>query len=101
MIYASEYIRENTQGYVIYKNEIVSVTVSSVEDISRHGSSCYIIRFKEISKETFFSMYALSELAEAKRDLSNSLQKQIDSLKKTRKELKIQIKALRLNIKAL
>ena len=95
MIYASEYIRENTQGYVIYKNEVVPVTVSSVEDISRHGSSCYIIQFKEIPKETFFSMYALSELAEAKRDLSNSLQKQIDSLKIKRKELKDEIKSLK------
>ena len=95
MLYASEYIKEETQGYVIYKNEIVPVTVSSVEDISRHGSSHYIIHFKEIHKETFFSMYALSELAEAKRDLSNSLQKQIDSLKIERKELKNKIKTLK------
>ena len=95
MIYASEYIRENTQGYVIYKNEVVPVTVSSVEDISRHGSSYYIIHFKEIPRGTFFSMYSLSELAEAKRDLSNSLQKQIDSLKIKRKELKDEIKSLK------
>ena len=95
MIHASEYIEENTQGYVIYKNEIVPVTVSSVEDISRHGSSYYIIQFKEIPKERFSSMYALSELAEAKRDLSNSLQKQIDSLRIERKELKDKIKSLK------
>ena len=94
MIHASEYIRENTQGYIIYENEIVPVTVSSVEDISRHGSSYYIIQFKEIPKETFSSMYALYELAEAKRDLSYSLQEQIDSLKIKRKELKAEIKSL-------
>lgn len=94
MIYASEYIRENTQGYIIYKNEIVPVTVSSVEDISRHGSSCYIIHFKELPKETFLSMYALSELAEAKRDLSHSVQAQRDSLKIKRKKLKAEIKSL-------
>ena len=94
MIYASEYIRENTQGYVIYKNEIVPVTVSSVEDTSRHGSSYYIMHVKELPKETFYSMYELSELAEAKRDLSYSLQEQIDSLKIKRKELKAEIKSL-------
>lgn len=95
MIHASEYLERNTKGFVIHDNKIVPVTVSSVEDISRHGSSCYIIRFKEIPRETFFSMYELSELAEAKRDLSNSLQKQIDSLKIKRKDIKTEIKALR------
>lgn len=95
MIHASEYIEENTQGYVIYKNEIVLVTVSSVEDISRHGSSYYLMHVKEIPKETFYSMYELSELAAAKRDLTNSLQKQIDSLKIERKELKDKIKSLK------
>lgn len=95
MIHASYNIKENTQGYVIYKNEIVLATVSSVEDISRHGSSYYIMHFKEIPKETFFSMYELSELAAAKRDLSNSLQRQIDSLKIERKELKNEIKSLK------
>ena len=95
MIHASEYIKENTQGYVIYKNEIVLVTVSSVEDISRHGSSCYIMNVKEIPRETFFSMYELPELAAAKRDLSDSLQAQIDSLRIERKELKAKIKSLK------
>lgn len=95
MIHASEYLERDTKGFVIHKNEIVPVTVSSVEDISRHGSSCYILRFKEIPRETFFSMYELSELATAKRDLTNSLQKQIDSLKIKRKELKDEIKSLK------
>lgn len=95
MIHASEYLERNTKGFVIHDNKIVPVTVSSVEDISRHGSSCYIIRFKEIPRETFFSMYELSELAVAKRDLTNSLQKQIDSLKIKRKELKVEIKSLK------
>lgn len=95
MIHASEYLERNTKGFVIHDNKIVPVTVSSVEDISRHGSSCYILRFKEIPRETFFSMYGLSELAAAKRDLSNSLQKQINSLKIERKELKDKIKTLK------
>ena len=95
MIHASEYIEENTQGYVIYKNEVVPVTVSSVEDTSRHGSSYYIMHVKELPKETFYSMYELSELAAAKRDLSNLLQAQIDSLRIERKELKDKIKSLK------
>ena len=95
MIYASEYLERNTEGFVIRGNKVVAVTVSSVEDISRHGSSCYIIRFKELPRETFFSMYELSELAEAKRDLSASLQKQIDSLKIKRKDIKAEIKTLK------
>lgn len=95
MIHASEYLERDTKGFVIHDNKIVPVTVSSVEDISRHGSSCYILRFKEIPRETFFSMYELSELAIAKRDLTNSLQKQIDSLKIKRKDIKTEIKTLK------
>ena len=95
MIHASDNIKENTQGYVIYKNKIVPVTVSEVEDISYYGSSCYVIHFKEIPKETFFSMYKLSELADAKQNLTTSLQKQIDSLKSTRKDIKAEIRNLK------
>ena len=101
MIDASEYLKRNTKGFVIHNNKVVAVTVSSVEDISRHGSSCYIIHFKELPRETFFNMYSSSELVEAKRDLSTLLKKKIDSIKKTRKELKIEIKVLRSNIDSL
>lgn len=99
MIHASEYLERNTKGFVIHDNKIVPVTVSSVEDISRHGSSCYILRFKEIPRETFFSMYELSELAAAKKTLSIILQKEIDSIKKKRKELRAQIKSLKSQLK--
>lgn len=95
MIHASEYLERHTEGFVIRGNKVVAVTVSSVEDISRHGSSCYIIRFKELPRETFSSMYSLSEEGEAKRDLSKSLQKQIDSLKIKRKDIKDEIKTLK------
>lgn len=95
MIHASDNIKENTQGYVIHKNKIVPVTVSCVEDISYHGSSCYVIHFKEIPKETFFSMYELSELANAKQTLTVYLQKQINSLKSKRKDIKAEIKTLK------
>ena len=98
MIYPSEYLERNTEGFVIHNNKVVAVTVSSVEDISRHGSSCYIIRFKELPRETFSSMYSLSEEGEAKRDLSIILQKKINSIKKTRKELKTEIRMLKSNI---
>ena len=101
MIYPSEYLERNTEGFVIHNNKVVAVTVSSVEDISRHGSSCYIIRFKELPGETFSSMYSLSEEGEAKRDLSTILQNKINSIKKTRKELKTEIKMLKSNIKSL
>ena len=101
MIYPSEYLERNTEGFVIHNNKVVAVTVSSVEDISRHASSCYIIRFRELPGETFSSMYSLSEEGEAKRDLSIILQKKIDSIKKTRKELKTEIKMLNSNIKSL
>ena len=99
MIRASDYLERNTEGFVIRGNKVVPVTVSSVEDISRHGSSCYIIRFKELPRETFSSMYSLTEEAEAKRDLSIILQKKINSIKKTRKELKAQIKSLKSQLK--
>ena len=99
MIYPSEYLESHTEGFVIRGNKVVPVTVSSVEDISRHGSSCYIIRFKELPGETFSSMYSLSEEGEAKRDLSIILQKKINSIKKTRKELKAQIKRLKSQLK--
>ena len=99
MIHASEYLGINTKGFVIHDNKIVPVTVSSVEDISRHGSSCYIIRFREIPRETFFSMYDLSEEVEAKKTLSIILQKEIDSIKKKRKELRAQIKSLKSQLK--
>ena len=101
MIYPSEYLERNTEGFVIHNNKVVAVTVSSVEDISRHGSSCYIIRFRELPGETFSSMYSLSEEGEAKRDLSTILQNKINSIKKTRKELKTEIKMLKSNIKSL
>ena len=103
MIHASEYLERNTEGFVIHNNnnKVVPVTVSSVEDISRHGPSCYIIRFKELPRETFSCMYTLSEEGEAKRDLSIILQKKINSIKKTRKELKTEIKMLKSNIKSL
>ena len=101
MIHASDYLERNTEGFVIHNNKVVAVTVSSVEDISRHGSSCYIIRFKELPRETFSSMYSLSEEGEAKRDLSIILQKKINSIKKKRKELKTEIKMLKSNIKSL
>ena len=99
MIHASDYLERHTEGFVIHNNKVVPVTVSSVEDISRHGSSCYIIRFKELPRETFSSMYSLSEEGEAKRDLSIILQKKINSIKKTRKELKAQIKRLKSQLK--
>ena len=99
MIHASEYLERNTKGFVIHDNKIVPVTVSSVEDISRHGSSCYIIRFRELPRETFFSMYSLSDEVEAKRDLSIILQKKINSIKKSRKELRAQIKSLKSQLK--
>ena len=95
MIHANEHLREGTKGYIIHNDQVVPVTVSSVQDISRHGSSCYVIHFKDIPKERFSSMYALYELADAKRDLSYSLQAQIDSLKIKRKELKTEIKTLK------
>lgn len=101
MIHASDYLEINTEGFVIRGNKVVPVTVSSVEDISRHGSSCYIIRFKELPRETFSSMYSLSEEGEAKRDLSTILQNKINSIKKTRKELKTEIRMLKSNIKSL
>ena len=101
MIHASDYIKENTQGYVIHKNKIVPVTVSCVEDISYHGSSCYVIHFKEIPKETFFKMYQLHELNEAKQDLATSLQKTIDTLKLKRKDIKAEIKTLKSIISSL
>ena len=98
MIYPSEYLERNTEGFVIHNNKVVAVTVSSVEDISRHGSSCYIIRFKELPGETFSSMYSLSEEVQARKDLSTILQKKINSIKKTRKELKTEIRMLKSNI---
>ena len=98
MIYPSEYLERNTEGFVIHNNKVVPVTVSSVEDISRHGSSCYIIRFKELPRETFSSMYSLSEEVQARKDLSTILQNKINSIKKTRKELKTEIKMLKSNI---
>ena len=99
MIYPSEYLERNTEGFVIHNNKVVAVTVSSVEDISRHGSSCYIIRFKELPGETFLCMYSLYEEVQARKDLSTILQKKIDSIKKTRKELKIEIKLLKSQLK--
>lgn len=99
MIHATEYLERDTKGFVIHDNKVVPVTVSSVEDISRHGSSCYIIRFRELPGETFFSMYSLSEEVEAKKALSIILQKEIDSIKKTRKELRAQIKSLKSQLK--
>lgn len=99
MIHASEYLERNTEGFVIHNNKVVAVTVSSVEDISRHGSSCYIIRFRELPRETFSSMYSLTEEAEARKDLSTILQNKINSIKKTRKKLKAEIKLLKSKIK--
>ena len=99
MIYPSEYLERHTEGFVIRGNKVVPVTVSTVEDISRHGSSCYIIRFKELPGETFSSMYSLYEEVQARKDLSTILQKKIDSIKKTRKELKAQIKRLKSQLK--
>ena len=99
MIHASDYLERNTEGFVIHNNKVVAVTVSSVEDISRHGSSCYIIRFKELPGETFLCMYSLYEEVQARKDLSTILQKKIDSIKKTRKELKIEIKLLKSQLK--
>ena len=101
MIHASEYLERNTKGFVIHNNKVELVTVSNVENTSRHGLPYYIIHFKELPKETFFSMYSLSEEGEAKRDLSTLLQKKINSIKKTRKELKVQIKILKSNIDSL
>ena len=98
MIHASDYLERSTEGFVIHNKKVVAVSVSSVEDISRHGSSCYIIRFKELPGETFSSMYSLTEEAEAKRELTSILQKKINSIKKTRKELKTEIKMLKSNI---
>ena len=99
MIYPSEYLERNTEGFVNHNNKVVAVTVSSVEDISRHGSSCYIIRFKELPRETFSSMYSLYEEVQARKDLSTILQNKINSIKKTRKELKAQIKRLKSQLK--
>ena len=99
MIYPSEYLERNTEGFVIHNNKVVAVTVSSVEDISRHGSSCYIIRFKELPGETFLCMYSLYEEVQARKDLSTILQNKINSIKKTRKELKAQIKRLKSQLK--
>ena len=99
MIHASEYLEINTKGFVIHDNKVVPVTVSSVEDTSRHDSSYYIIRFRELPGETFFSMYSLSEEVEAKTALSIVLQREIDSIKKERKELRAQIKSLKSQLK--
>ena len=98
MIYPSEYLESHTEGFVIHNNKVVAVTVSSVEDISRHGSSCYIIRSKELPRETSSSMYSLYEEVQARKDLPTILQNKINSIKKTRKELKTEIKMLKSNI---
>lgn len=98
MLHASDNIYKGTHGFVIHNDIIHSVIVSSVEDISYHGSSCYVIRFKEIPNTTFFKMYETFEHDKAREDLATSLQKKVDSLKEQRKSLKSQIKALKSTI---
>ena len=101
MIYASDLPARGTKGLVIYKNKLHNVTVSSVGDISYHGSPCYVIHCKEITGESFFSMYDVSEEAEAKQKLVSFLQTEINTLKQQKKKIKKNIKAIRTEIETL
>lgn len=58
-------IKIGDTGYVIHKREIIEVTVSSIVDISYHGSASDVFFVKEISGEYFRDLYDLNEVKEA------------------------------------
>lgn len=85
-------------GYVIYKDELQCVTVSSIDDISRHGSPCDVIFVKEISGEWFHKLYDCDEAIEIHK---SNINKKINKLKNEKDKFKQEIKSLKTMLKSL
>lgn len=77
MEYASD-LQSKETGFVIYNFLVHKVTVSSIKDISYHGSPCYVFHTKEIENEHFFELYTEKEAYEK---LYNILLKSKETIK--------------------
>lgn len=83
--------------FVLHKGEIKEGTFKGCEDISYHGSSCYVGYIAEIPYESFSYFYTTKESIEEKqneehkRDLVRAL-KEKDILEDKIKDLRIKIR---------
>jgi len=104
MIDASN-VKKGQTGFVIHEFKAVPVTVSSIEDISYHGTSCYQFHCKEINNESFWTLYTMKEAYEKLLQIllksKQTIQENLDKEKQKKRFIKNQINELKIKLKDL